>query len=553
MKKIFLVFLLCCCLPILGKSTSSTNSYYMQRAIEAYQHNDAETAIRCLSNELERNPTNGYAHMIVALVCSDNDAYGAMLQYAKSALQYLPKSEHKGKAGMCSLLSDLYLSAKDTARAIEYLQMMQKEMPKDEDAYRTLIDLYCEQGNFTEAMRYAKLFIKQMPNNVDAYLGMATVLEEEKNYEEALRYCDKALTKTEPKSADQSRALLARAQARIFNKQPSEALKDLLDATRIDIWNETEEIADRLNDTIPQELLDSLIAVHQADSANIYWDILLYDTYRGQNNYAKAVQTGFALLPRYTNKTLIYRIASDLENYIGDSELAERMLLKQLGVDSTSAGIFMRLEILYSEQGRYNEALLMAQKALSFNPRDYEKSTIYQVRGRVYLMQHNYQEAIDDFLAGMVADPDDCDFWFHIGRVYGIMNDSVKQAEAFEQGRKACALRGRELSAGAYVALGDTAAAYEAAQKMGNKARSAEQHYNAACIYAQIGYPEEALQELRLAFESGFRHFSHIAWDTDLDSLRTMSEFMELVSEFQQLTEREKQELRSTLDLELNY
>lgn len=553
MKKIILALLLCCYLPIMGKSTSSTNSYYMQRAIEAYRNNDAETAIRNLSNELDNNPTNGYAHMLVAILCNENDAYGSMLQYAKTALQYLPKSEHEGRGAMYEMLSDLYLNAKDTTRALEYLQMAQKEMPKEEKCYRSLIDLFIARNNHTEAMHYAKLFVKQMPNNPDAYLGMVIVLEEEEQYAEALQYCNKALSKSEPKSAEMSRGLLARAQVEIYLKQPSEALKDLLDATRIDFWNETEDIVNRLNDTIPEELLDSLVAVHQADSINIYWDILLFDTYRGQQNYTQSVQTGFALLPRFTNKTLIYTIASDLENHFSDYELSERMLLKQLEADSTSAGTYARLEEIYSEQGRYNEALLMAEKALSFNPRDYEKASIYQLRGRIRLQQHDYKEAIDDFMAGMIADPDDCSYWFWIGRLYGMQNDSAKQEYAFEQGRKAYALRGWELPEGVYVAMGDTMAAYEAAKKMVTKPNNAYQHYNAACIYAQIGYHEEALQELRLAFENKMRDFYHVAWDTDLDSLRTMPEFLELVSEFQRITEREKQELRNTIDLELNY
>ena len=39
----------------------------------------------------------------------------------------------------------------------------------------------------------------------------------------------------------------------------------------------------------------------------------------------------------------------------------------------------------------------------------------------------------------------------------------------------------------------------------------------------------------------------------DLDSLREMQEFKDMVNEFKQLTEQEKQALRATLDLELNY
>ena len=75
----------------------------------------------------------------------------------------------------------------------------------------------------------------------------------------------------------------------------------------------------------------------------------------------------------------------------------------------------------------------------------------------------------------------------------------------------------------------------------------------AACVYAQIGHPEEAVTELRKAMEYGFSHFYHIAWDMDLDSLRGLPEFEALVSEYKQRAEQAKQELRSKIDLELNY
>ena len=53
--------------------------------------------------------------------------------------------------------------------------------------------------------------------------------------------------------------------------------------------------------------------------------------------------------------------------------------------------------------------------------------------------------------------------------------------------------------------------------------------------------------------EYGFRHFYHIAWDMDLDSLRGMKEFDEMVNEYKQIAEQEKQALRRKIDTELNY
>ena len=82
------------------------------------------------------------------------------------------------------------------------------------------------------------------------------------------------------------------------------------------------------------------------------------------------------------------------------------------------------------------------------------------------------------------------------------------------------------------------------------KENSPTQHYNKACIYAQIGHYTEALQELRIAIEYGFRCFNHIEWDSDLDNLRGMPEYITLINEYKQINEQQKQELRSKLNLE---
>ena len=553
MKKIIFSLLLLTVLPFALTAASTKETYYMQRALEAIQGGDKETAIQSLSKELDSNPTNGFAHAWVAVLCAQMDSYGYAFQYAQSALKYLPKQERGNRSQMCLLLSEIYTEAKDTVRALSYLDMAQKEDPQDAHTYSRLVRLNEKRGNKAEALRYAQMAVKNMPKHPRAQLFMVSALTENGRYDEALEYCDRAYQLAGNDVKEQSRAILARADVHRQAKQPSAALADLMRSTRMDITGLDEDLLKQLVDTIPAEVQDSLLAAHEKEPDQIFWNIYLYHLYYETNEFSKAVQMGFSILPKYAGNSNVHYNASILEFHIGDTELAERMLLKQLGVDSTSAGTYARLEELYAETGRYKEAFEMADKALSFNPSDNEKSTIYILRGRIHQLKHDYQAAIDDFMAAVIADPDDYQFWFRIAKLYGQMNDSTKRAEALEQGRKAFAAHGRELSAEAYVVLGDTAAAYEAAKKMIRKDKSAEQHYNAACIYAQIDRTEEALEHLRLAFEYGFRSFFHVAWDTDLDSLRAKPEFDQLVNEYKQRNELLKQQVRASIDTELNY
>lgn len=553
MKRILLTFLFAGSFAFGLMAENTLDSYNMRRAIDAARSNDDETAIQFLAKELEYNPNNAYAHIIVAEICFRMKSYGAALEYTQNALKYLPKTEHSERCDMYGNLYELYLMAKDTTRAMEYLELARKENPKNGSIYNAFVSLHEELNNPAEVLRYAQLYLKFLPDNPRAYVAMAAAMKMEEKYEEAIRFCDKALLKAEPESKERCIALLRRAQLLHLSKRPSESLADLMQSFRIGGWSESEKLLGKLNDTIPNEVLDSLLAIRQSDPDNIDWLYYLYNTYINRNEYANAVQTGFEILPGHSNGYMVNAIASVLQHNIGDAELAERMLLKQLSVDSTNASQYILLEDLYSQQGRYAEAMVMADKALLLDPEDKQKYSIYIMRGRMYEYKHEYQAAVEDFQTCLIVEPDEDGLWFRIAKMYGLMNDSVKRAEALEQGRQAFARKGKNLSAAAYVVLGDTAAAYEAAQGMVKNEKSDTQHYNKACVLAQIGYSKEAIEELRLALENGFCNFYHIAWDADLNNLRDMPEFVELVNTYKQRSEQQKADLRSKIDTELNY
>ena len=553
MKRILLTFLFAGSFAFGLMAENTLDSYNMRRAIDAARSNDDETAIQFLAKELEYNPNNAYAHIIVAEICFRMKSYGAALEYTQNALKYLPKTEHSERCDMYGNLYELYLMAKDTTRAMEYLELARKENPKNGSIYNAFVSLHEELNNPAEVLRYAQLYLKFLPDNPGAYVAMATAMKMEERYDEAIPFCDRALLKAEPESKERCIALLSRAQLLHLSKRPSESLADLMQSFRIGGWGESEKLLDKLNDTIPNEVLDSLLAIRQSDPDNIDWLYYLYNTYIDRNEYANAVQTGFEILPGHSNGYMVNAIASVLQHNIGDAELAERMLLKQLSVDSTNASQYILLEDLYSQQGRYAEAMEMADKALLFDPEDKQKYSIYIMRGRMYEYKHEYQAAVEDFQTCLIVEPDEDGLWFRIAKMYGLMNDSVKRAEALEQGRQAFPRKGKNLSAAAYVVLGDTAAAYEAAQGMVKNEKSDTQHYNKACVLAQIGYSKEAIEELRLALENGFCNFYHIAWDADLNNLRDMPEFVELVNTYKQRSEQQKADLRSKIDTELNY
>lgn len=64
---------------------------------------------------------------------------------------------------------------------------------------------------------------------------------------------------------------------------------------------------------------------------------------------------------------------------------------------------------------------------------------------------------------------------------------------------------------------------------------TAETHYDAACFYSLMYDSVTSLKHLKNALEKGYRNFSHIVLDSDLDNIRQLDNFKTLLSKYMQI------------------
>lgn len=64
-------------------------------------------------------------------------------------------------------------------------------------------------------------------------------------------------------------------------------------------------------------------------------------------------------------------------------------------------------------------------------------------------------------------------------------------------------------------------------------------YYDAACLHSRMGELDKSIEFLQTALEKGFRRFSHLEMDDDLDAIRELPKYKELIRHYKSIFETE--------------
>jgi tetratricopeptide (TPR) repeat protein len=180
------------------KLTLLTNDLTNQ-AVEAFNQNDYETALRSFEQILEIQnidivkADNPDAIDTVIIFNTGLAAYNAK-QYEK-AIEYYRKAAENGYNGESAyrMITESYMQLQDTAKAIENIQQAFEKFPEDNSILTSMIDLYLKTDQTKEAMKYLDVAIEQDPTNVTYHFAQGTLYERGGNEEKAIESYKKAI------------------------------------------------------------------------------------------------------------------------------------------------------------------------------------------------------------------------------------------------------------------------------------------------------------------------------------------------------------------------
>lgn len=510
-------------------TTSQPDTYAYTRGVEAYNEEKYQDALDWFNKELSDHPDNGYAYVYISVLRYGNQEYGKALSAIDNALKRLPKKDKDWRSLAFASRAEVYAAMNDTIKAIDDLSEAIKIDSSNPKFYNSRAQLNYEQKNYALSDADYKAMIKLDQGDVMGYMGVGRNANAEERWDDAIIQFDYVI-KLAP---DYSSGYSFRADAYIGQKKWNEATDDIVKALDIDGDNK----AFYLMQNIPNEasdLLKSKLKIQMAKQpTNRYWPYCLAIIYNSDNEYDDAISYYEKANALDANSLFVENIA---KCYVGKKDYTKALDYadRALAMNPEDYDVVDLKADILSRMGKFDECLIERDKYVAKYP---EYPIAYLSRADDFLSARKFESAIEDYNTAVVLAPALSDYPYLLmrrGDAYrfvGKESEANKDYEHLLTVEKDSVLKSDSWTPFAYSGLGNRDKAIETIQFiLSNDTTDISGNlYNAACVYARLGLNKEALKYLTDAIAQGYNHISHIESDYDLDNLRVMPEYQQMI------------------------
>lgn len=520
------------CLMVLGMSSAYADkkedyqkTYNYARAIELVNEEKLDEAEGFFRKEIADHKDNGYAYAWLASLLEHGEKYGEALTNINLAMKYLDKKE--AMYSFCfSLRSRIYLSLGEEKKALDDMNTRVKLFPKDADCYESRAEYYVDKDQFELANQDYVMMTKVEPGNPDGYVGSGICLRNLKLYDEAIAQYDYALKL----SPQYSRAFAQRGYCYHLMAKYQNAADDAVKSLDID----SDDLAFSLISMVADsafETMDFKLKIQQMMQPNEpYWLYCRAHIREGKKNYLEAIEMYEKCNSMKFSPVILRRIAECKEE-MGDYEGALNAITEGLAADSSDVRMRYRKAQILDGMGRTQDAIDEFTHVIELAPRWGQG---YYGRGWVKDMTGDSEGAIEDYTMSIMVNDDNVRSYIRRGVLYHQKGMKDLAKADFEEVLKRDTIPS-EYSAAYYawfylgerdkaVAAMDSVLAHDEKGSL----------YDAACLYSLMKESDKALDYLRRAFEDGYSDFDHVGRDSDLDNIRELESFKQMVEEYKQ-------------------
>ena len=518
-----LLMLIFCISSFANNDIKRPQTYNYMRGVEAINNSNPEEALEYLNKELSENPKNGYAYAWIGVVRDYKSEYGRALTAINQALKLLPKKDKEYMSFAHSLRANVYLNLGDTISALNDYGSAIKYTPDDEELYEKRAQVYFELRKYDLADKDYSHIMSLNQGSVMGYMGLGRNANAQNKFEDAIAQFDYVIKL----ASDYASGYSFRAESYIKLKKYNEAIEDIIKALEIDYDHKAFHLLQSVADSAFYELEARMKIQCNKRGNDGFWSYCLGTIYERTKHYKVAIEHYKNSFDKDKSPVTTYRIACCYEE-LGDYESALSNIDISIGIDSIDSDYMLeRADLLY-ELGKTKEAISQLDKYIEVNPEFFGG---YYRRGFYKDNTADYDGAINDYSMSIALEPTYA--YAYLGRadMYRAKEEKELSEADYKKVIELDTIPGNSSCAQyAYMELGDNENAIDFMNRIIESDKTdAGNYYDAACLYARMGRLEASIEMLRKSFELGYRRFKHIENDDDLNALRTLPEFNELI------------------------
>lgn len=528
MKKVVvaMVVALMATVSVCAQKVKRPDTYNYNRGLELLQNGELDEGLEYMNKELAENPKNGYAYSWMAAVYVEQEEYGHAMTAVDKALKYTPKKDKEFMSMAHAIKSRVHYLLNEMDEAIKQLGKCIALLPEDPEAYEQRAQIYYEQQQYDLADKDYERLIELDKGGVMGYMGIGRNAVAQGRYDDAIKQFDYVVKM----HTDYSSGYSFRAEAYMKKGEYSKAADDIVKALDIDGDNKAFYLMQEMADSAKMVMEAKLKAKSLKDNNNTQWQEYLGVVNESAKDYTQAIEHYKKAMEMYPSAYDAYRIYACYEK-MGNYPMALEYIDYAIEMDSTDVGDLQRRAEALFYLGRMDECLQTIDKFIDEAP-DYWSG--YCDRAIYKESSGDLKGAIEDYSMCISLEPELAYPYLKRADVYILQGDTEAAAADYRKVAELDKEPNSESSAMfAYQGLGQPDEAKEHMRQMLEAAPEDQGcYYNAACLYARMNEQTEALEYLRQALELGYRDFSHIEKDRDLDSIRDKEEFKVLIEEY---------------------
>lgn len=502
-------------------------SYNFTRALEEAKKGNNADAMDYLSKEVRENPNNGYAHMTMAILQADAENYNEAMTSINLAIKKLPKKDKEYTGRAYASRAHLYAIAGDTITALTDFDKAIRINPDDEDVQEALGQMLYELKRYDEADNAYRRIIAINPTSVMGYMGLGRDAYALGNYEEAIHQYDTVIRMYD----DYSSGYAFRAESYLKLGRYLEAINDITKSLSIDNDAKAHHYLFEFPDSQTPLVVTKLKGMAVKNPHDAEWWYYIAQLYNSKKMYPDAIEAVRKAYDIDAHPVFLELIA-DCCRELGDFPQALEAISQAQQMRPDDLDLISSKADILGESGDIDGAIAEWTRYIDKSP-DFFGG--YYRRGFFKDLSQQTDAAIEDYDMSIMLNPDYAYAYLSKGDMLLRKGQTEDAMEAYRKvieldtvpNTSSCAMY-------AYLALDEKEKAVDFMERViANDSTDCGNYYDGACFYSRMGDLDKALDNLRTAFEKGFRRFHHVMSDDDLELLRATDGFKALMEEFQ--------------------